>query len=157
MILVYDGSKLKGSAERDAHMEVVESIVDAWVTMVHDANHGCYSSMMAGADTMEERVKRNMLLMVSDTVESYLRSYWKDLRSLNSEVTDSMYRAKHRLFSSVVWDLERSCWEHVNEVALDRVRSFGYTERTLMVVDPELSYWFQDHMPEVRRAELQSL
>lgn len=102
--------------------------------------------MLERANTPELSVKKNMLDLIDDTIYNYLASYWKDYDTVNSEVTDSLFRAKHKLSASVFYDLERNYWESLNSSIWNAIRQKQTGEKAAIICNVERRYWFLDQM-----------
>lgn len=98
------------------------------------------------ADSAEVSVKKNVLDLINSTVYSYLEGYWKDAETVNSDVTDSLFRAKHRLISAMFWDLEKYVWEDMNAKILENVERYAYDDGAVILSPVEKRYWFLDHL-----------
>lgn len=96
--------------------------------------------------TPELSIKRNMLELIDDTIYNYLAQYWKGPETVNSEVTDSLFRAKHKLFSSVFYDLETETWENNNGRILSAIKKTSPSEESVILSPVESRYWFKDHL-----------
>lgn len=96
--------------------------------------------------TPELAIKKNMLDLIDNTILNYLAQYWKGPETINSEVTDSLFRAKHKLFSSVFYDLEAEFWEKRNKKILDNIKKEGATNSSVIISSVESRYWFKDHL-----------
>lgn len=94
----------------------------------------------------ENVVKKNLLEMIDTTIKSYLEGYWKDYQTVNSEVTDSLFRAKHKLFSTMFWEMERDTWNKMLDETKERIIKLepGYSD--VVLVDVEKKYWLLDNM-----------
>lgn len=99
--------------------------------------------------TPELSIKRNMLELIDDTIYNYLTQYWKGPETVNSEVTDSLFRAKHKLFSSVFYDLETETWEKQNETILEAIKKTSPTDKSVILSPVESRYWFKDRLNEL--------
>lgn len=97
----------------------------------------------------ELAIKKNMLDLIDNTIINYLAQYWKGPETVNSEVTDSLFRAKHKLFSSVFYDLEEEFWENRNRKILENIKSRGPTRDSVIISSVESRYWFKDHISEL--------
>ncbi|AGO61442.1 hypothetical protein [Ferroplasma acidarmanus] len=49
----------------------------------------------------EEVTKKNIVDIIETVINSYLKGYWKSPETVNSEVTDSIYRVKNKFIQSV--------------------------------------------------------
>ncbi len=94
----------------------------------------------------ELTIKKNMLDLINDTIYNYLTQYWKGPETVNSEVTDSLYRAKHKLFSSVFFELENGTWDELHKSVIEEIKKGKPTERSLIITAVESRYWFKDHL-----------
>ncbi len=99
--------------------------------------------------TPELSIKRNMLELIDDTIYNYLAQYWKGPETVNSEVTDSLFRAKHKLFSSVFYDLEAETWEKRNGQILQAIKETSPTDNSVILSPVESRYWFKDHLGDL--------
>ncbi len=94
----------------------------------------------------ELTIKKNMLDLIDDTIFNYLAQYWKGPDTINSEVTDSLFRAKHKLFSSVFFELENGSWDERYRSVLDEIKKGNPTDRSVILSAVESRYWFKDHL-----------
>lgn len=99
--------------------------------------------------TPELSIKRNMLELIDDTINNYLSQYWKGPETVNSEVTDSLFRAKHKLFSSVFYELESETWDRHNQDILDRIEESSPPENSVILSTVESRYWFNDRISDI--------
>lgn len=100
-------------------------------------------------NTPELSIKKNMLDLIENTISNYLAQYWKGPETVNSEVTDSLFRAKHKLFASVFYQLEAEFWEKRNKEILENIRTAGPTDKSVILSSVESRYWFKDHLSEL--------
>jgi hypothetical protein len=100
----------------------------------------------ANLNSPELSIKKNMLDLINDTIYNYLTQYWKGPETINSEVTDSLYRAKHKLFSSVFFELENGSWDEMHRTILDEIKKGKPTDRSVIISTVESRYWFKDHL-----------
>ena len=95
--------------------------------------------------TPELSVKKNMLDLIDDTIYNYLASYWRNYETVNSEVTDSLFRAKHRLASTVFYEIERDYWDAQNRKILENLSGYMPKGNSIIITPVERRYWFQDY------------
>lgn len=100
----------------------------------------------ANLSTPELTIKKNMLDLIDDTIFNYLAQYWKGHETINSEVTDSLFRAKHKLFSSVFFELENGTWDEEHRSIIEVIRKGKPTDRSVIISDVESRFWFKDHL-----------
>lgn len=91
-------------------------------------------------------VKKNIMEMIETTIKSYLEGYWKDYDSVNSEVTDSLYRAMHKLISTMFWEVERDTWNAMLEEMTNKVEELNPGQGDVILVDVEKRYWLADKL-----------
>lgn len=91
-------------------------------------------------------VKKNIMEMIETTIKSYLEGYWKDSDTVNSEVTDSLFRAKHKLISTMFWELEKNTWNAMLEELTEKVNAMAPGRNDLVLVDVEKKYWLYDKL-----------
>lgn len=99
--------------------------------------------------TPELSIKKNMLDLIDNTISNYLSQYWKGPETVNSEVTDSLFRAKHKLFASVFYEMEAEFWEKRNYDILNLLKSKNPSENSVIISSAESRYWFKDHLSEL--------
>ena len=102
-----------------------------------------FEKYSGNADTL---VKKNIMEMIETTIKSYLEGYWKDFDSVNSEVTDSLYRAMHKLISTMFWEVERDTWNAMMEETTARVAKLSPDDGDVILVDAEKRYWLADKL-----------
>ncbi|WP_237265202.1 hypothetical protein [Thermoplasma sp. Kam2015] len=90
-------------------------------------------------------IKFNVLDIMNTTLNSYLEGYWKDPGTVNSEVTDSLFRAKHKLTYAMFPDLEVLTWENKHREIMENIEMTGVTPNTMILCPAESRYWFIDH------------
>ncbi len=98
------------------------------------------------SSSAESVVKKNIMEMIGTTIQSYLEGYWKDSETVNSEVTDSLFRAKHKLISTMFWEMERDTWNAMMEEITTRVQELHPGEGDTIIVDVERKYWLHDKL-----------
>lgn len=98
------------------------------------------------SSSAEVLVKRNVLELIDSTVYSYLENYWKNADTVNSEITDSLFRAKHKIIASMFWDMEKYTWEERHKEILGNIRNCSTQNGSVIVTDVESRYWFLDHV-----------
>ena len=96
--------------------------------------------------TPEAAVKKNMIELIDDTIYSYLSNYWRDWDTVNSEVTDSLFRAKHKLVESVFYELEQGFWHAQNKLIMDRIMGGQPTGNSIIISSVERRYWLVDRI-----------
>lgn len=94
----------------------------------------------------ELTIKKNMLDLIKDTIANYLAQYWKGPETINSEVTDSLFRAKHKLFASIFFELENGYWEEQHQAVMEEVKKGAPTDRSVIISAVESRYWYKDHL-----------
>ncbi|MCL5783550.1 MAG: hypothetical protein M1476_06545 [Candidatus Thermoplasmatota archaeon] len=100
-------------------------------------------------NTPELAIKKNMLDLIDNTIFNYLAHYWKGPETVNSEVTDSLFRAKHKLFSSVFYDLEKGFWEDRHSKIIENIRKMVPGNSSVIISGVESRYWFKDHTDDL--------
>jgi len=104
-----------------------------------------YSKLNQSKKEMEKSpeglVKLNIIDMIDSSINKYLNSYWKDPEGVNSELTDSVFKAKHTLISEFFYDLEKLLWIEPNKQILELLKREENEDNLLAIVDPERKYW----------------
>lgn len=65
--------------------------------------------------TPEEITKKNINDIIDTVTGSYLRGYWKDAVTVNSEITDSLYKMKIQFMASINPDYVSEYWTPLRE------------------------------------------
>lgn len=100
----------------------------------------------ANLNSPELTIKKNMLDLINDTISNYLAQYWKGPDTINSEVTDSLFRAKHKLFSSVFFELENGYWDEQHHAVIGEIKKHNPTDKSVILSSVESRYWYKDHL-----------
>ncbi|MGC8505394.1 MAG: hypothetical protein ACP5NK_01615 [Thermoplasmata archaeon] len=133
--------------EKTSRTEEIGSIVDSYPSIgVHRVEISEYSSRLNNSKAEMEKspeglVKLNIIDMIDSSITKYLSSYWKNPEGVNSELTDSVFKAKHTLVSEFFYDLEKLLWIEPNKQILDFLNRQGTGYNVLAIVDPERKYW----------------
>ena len=91
------------------------------------------------------KVKIKLLEMVDATIYSYMKGFWKDPSSVNSELTDSVFRAKHLLMSAVVPSFELGVWKMWHNKMKEKLLKIE-DNNIAVIVNVESRYWFMDNL-----------
>ena len=102
--------------------------------------------MKKNNDKIDFQVKRNVLEMIDTSIRSFLDGYWNSPETVNSELTDTMYKAKHRLRATIFYDLEEAVWEKRNESILNNIRSTSPGRNDVLLCTLEERYWFNEKL-----------
>lgn len=102
--------------------------------------------MQSYSNSAEAVVKKNILDMMDTTVRSYLEGYWRDFETVNSEVTDSLFRAKHKLIATMFWEMERDTWNSMLDAMYTKIMSHSPSSADAVIVDVEKRYWLVDRI-----------
>ncbi len=102
--------------------------------------------MRKNNDKIDFQVKRNVLEMIDTSIRSFLDGYWNSPETVNSDLTDTMYKAKHRLRATIFYDLEEEVWEKRNESILNNIRSAAPGRNDVLLCTLEERYWFNEKL-----------
>jgi hypothetical protein len=102
--------------------------------------------MKKNNDKIDFQVKRNVLEMIDTSIRSFLEGYWNGPDTVNSDLTDTMYKAKHRLRATILYDLEEAAWEKRNESILNNIRSASPGRNDVLLCTLEERYWFNEKL-----------
>jgi hypothetical protein len=98
----------------------------------------------------EVLVKRNVLDIIDTTVFSYLENYWKNPETVNSDITDSLFRAKHKLIASMFWEMEKYTWEQRHQEILKNILTHSTHDESVVISDVESRYWYLDQLQKMQ-------
>ena len=90
----------------------------------------------------ENVTKRNILDIMNTVIDSYLKGYWKDPETVNSDVTDSVFRAKHKFLLSLNPDYEEKYWLPSHNKAYENI--LGIKNNMIIISDIESSFFYRD-------------
>ncbi|WP_393970694.1 hypothetical protein OXIME_000923 [Oxyplasma meridianum] len=102
--------------------------------------------MKKNSDRIDFQIKRNVLEMIDTSIRSFLEGYWNSPETVNSDLTDTMYKAKHRLRATIFYDLEEATWENRNESILNNIRSASPGRNEVLLCTLEERYWFNEKL-----------
>lgn len=102
--------------------------------------------MKKNSGKVDFQVKRNVLEMIDTSIISFLEGYWNSPETVNSELTDTMFKAKHRLRATILYDLEENVWEKRNETILNNIRSCNPGRNDVLLCTLEERYWFNEKL-----------
>ncbi len=133
--------------EKSFRSDDIRSIISIYPSIsVHHVEVSEYFSRLNDSKAEMEKspeglVKLNIIDMIDSSITKYLSSYWKNPEGVNSELTDSVFKAKHTLVSEFFYDLEKLLWIEPNKQILDFLNRQGAGHNVLAIVDPERKYW----------------
>ena len=62
------------------------------------------------ADNAEDITKKNITDIIETVIDSYLTGYWKNPETVNSEITDSIFKVKNKFLESINHDYIEKYW-----------------------------------------------
>ncbi len=98
-----------------------------------------YSIKAIDAETI---TKKNLLDMLDSITKSYLESFWKDESAINSELTDNVFRAKHKFILSLNPEYEEKYWIPLHEEIYNNMKK--YNKKFIIVSDVESSFFYRE-------------
>ncbi len=91
-------------------------------------------------------VKVKLVEVIEESINSYLETFWEYPEKVNSDLTDSIFKAKHALISDLIYEYEKISWMGPNNAIIDRIKKY-YPENDLAVlVDPERRYYIREKL-----------
>ncbi len=90
----------------------------------------------------ENITKRNILDIINTVIDSYLKGYWKDPETVNSDVTDSIFKAKHKFLLSLNPDYEEKYWLPLHEKIYNNI--LNIKNNIIIISDIESSFFYKD-------------
>ncbi|KQB36334.1 hypothetical protein [Acidiplasma cupricumulans] len=98
-------------------------------------------------ENAETTTKKNLLDMLNSITRTYLEGYWKDGDTINSELTDSVFRAKHKFMLSMNPDYEQKYWVPMHEEIFKNIIKIN---RDLAIIsEVESSFYFKDKLKKL--------
>ncbi|MHB1709317.1 MAG: hypothetical protein ACYCT2_07580 [Thermoplasmataceae archaeon] len=97
-------------------------------------------------ENAEAVVRRNIVDMIYSTIYAYLEGYWKDRETVNSEVTDALFRARRLLVSQIEGVEGDKKWEYTHEKILGNIKRMKLGLNPVLVVPVESAFWFKDNL-----------
>ena len=94
----------------------------------------------------EAVVRKNIVDMIYSTIYAYLEGYWKDKETVNSEVTDALFRARRLLVSQIEGVEGDKKWESVHEKILSNIGRMKLGSNPVLVAPVESAFWFKDNL-----------
>lgn len=151
IIVTMDRNFSDSEAYSRSMKELLESSIITEKGVFTDVDESRYLELRNGflsrfTRSAEDTVRRNLLEMIDATVQSYLEGYWKDFDTVNSEVTDSLFRAKHRMVSAMFWEMEKQTWNAMLQEITDKINALAPASGDVILVDVEKKYWLLDNL-----------
>ncbi|AAT43861.1 hypothetical protein [Picrophilus oshimae] len=87
----------------------------------------------------ESLVRSNLIDMINTMVYSYLKGYWKDAETVNSEFTDRIFSAKHKFIMSVEPDIELKYWVPMHKKIMEKAEN----KDAILLSDVESAYFYR--------------
>lgn len=97
-------------------------------------------------ESAEDVVRKNIVEMIYSTIYAYLEGYWKDYETVNSDVTDALFRARRLLVSQIGGVLGDKKWEDDHERILANINRMTLGDNPILVVPVESAFWFKDNL-----------
>ena len=94
----------------------------------------------------EAVVRKNIVDMIYSTIYAYLEGYWKDQETVNSEVTDALFRARRLLVSQIEGVEGDKKWESAHEKILSNIGRMKLGSNPVLVAPVESAFWFKDNL-----------
>lgn len=96
--------------------------------------------------TAEDVVRKNIVDMIYSTIYAYLEGYWKDYDTVNSEITDALFRARRLFVSQSGGNQEDAKWEEHHQKILSNINRMSLGDNPVLVVPVESAFWFKDNL-----------
>ena len=107
----------------------------------------CSSSPSADLEgSSEMQIKMKVLELGLETVSSYVQSNSLDMDSLNSEITNSLYRAFFLFYSAAMKREYELLFEDRRMCSYGKLTENGATDGDILIVPPWDAYWFYDRL-----------
>lgn len=125
--------------------ELSHKLVDVSVSAdVLREENSAFSAEVASDSTL--LAKKKMMDMFTDTIYSYLGGTWKDFQTLNSHDTNSIFKARYLLISSVLPEyLSKHMYPHLKSIG-EKISQHEPVEEDVVISDIEWSFWFNDNV-----------
>jgi hypothetical protein len=91
----------------------------------------------------EEITKKNIIDIIETVINSYLAGYWKDPETVNSEVTDSIFRVKNKFILSVNPEYIEKYWMPLHKEIFDYIENYK-NNYDAVISDVESTFYYKD-------------
>ncbi|MCL4453502.1 MAG: hypothetical protein M1317_05305 [Candidatus Thermoplasmatota archaeon] len=95
------------------------------------------------AQNAEDITKKNITDIIETVIDSYLTGYWKNPETVNSEITDSIFKVKNKFIESVNHDYIEKYWNPLH------MEIYKYIEREknsfdAVITDVESAFFYRE-------------
>lgn len=112
-----------------------------------DVNYERYvelaEGLLAETHNAEEVTKKNILDIIETVINSYLKGYWKGPDTVNSEVTDSIYRVNNKFIQSVNPEYIEKYWlplhDEIYNYIIEHKKNYD-----AIISDVESTFFYKD-------------
>ncbi|MEM0139484.1 MAG: hypothetical protein QXZ44_02590 [Ferroplasma sp.] len=92
--------------------------------------------------TPEDVTKKNISDIIETVIYSYLRGYWKDCKTVNSSITDSIYRIRNQFLMQINPNYISNYWEPLHNSIFDCIKKID--NNALIISKVEDSFFYRD-------------
>ena len=94
-------------------------------------------------ENAEDITKKNITDIIDTVIDSYLTGYWKNPETVNSEITDSIFKVKNKFLESVNYDYVEKYWVPLHEEIYNYVES-KKDEYDAVITDVESAFFYRE-------------
>ena len=91
-------------------------------------------------------VKVKLVEVIEDSINRYLEELWDYPERVNSDLTDSIFKAKHALISDLIYEYEKVSWIGPNNAIINSLGKLPASETLAILVEPERRYYIKEKL-----------
>ena len=109
----------------------------------HTEKHNFLEKAMNSADLS---VKVKLVEVIEESINRYLEALWEYPERVNSDLTDSIFKAKHALISDLIYEYEKVSWIGPNNAIINSLGRLSTSESLGILVEPERRYYIKEKL-----------
>ena len=94
-------------------------------------------------ESAEDITKKNITDIIDTVIDSYLTGYWKNPETVNSEITDSIFKVKNKFLESVNYDYVEKYWIPLHEEIYNYIEN-KKDEYDTAITDVESAFFYRE-------------
>ena len=97
----------------------------------------------AKARNAEDITKKNISDIIETVIDSYLTGYWKNPETVNSEITDSIFKVKNQFLISINHDYMEKYWEPLHIAIYNYIKN-RENRYDAIISDVESAFFYRE-------------
>lgn len=102
-----------------------------------------YDKFKFKTENAEDITKKNITDIIDTVIDSYLIGYWKNPETVNSEITDSIFKVKNKFLESVNYDYVEKYWIPLHEEIYNYIEN-KKDEYDTVITDVESAFFYRE-------------